>query len=246
MAPSNNTIETLNSLPFTDFRTQFWLSDNSIESTHDDLPWQLTLESSSTISPGDFDACFQLISQTSSKDYAASSSGWHPARKRKEMRLPDLKYVLLKQRSSGTKTAKGGSSNLDGFMSFMLTYEDGVEVIYCYEIHLEKRCQGRGLGRCLIKHMEEVGRKAGVKKAMLTVFRANETARRFYERLDYEEDEYSPRPKKLRSGVVKEADYVILSKSLAEDREDLRSEDASLKNKTDSLKNKNRRKRKAR
>ncbi|KAF6234827.1 hypothetical protein HO173_007047 [Letharia columbiana] len=59
-----------------------------------------------------------------------------------------------------------------------------------------------------------MGRKAGVEKAMLTVFKRNKAAMQFYERLGYEEDEYSPRPKKLRNGVVKELDYLILSKSL--------------------------------
>lgn len=62
--------------------------------------------------------------------------------------------------------------------------------------------------------MEEVGKRAGVQKAMLTVFKANEAAGLFYERLGYREDEYSPRPRKLRGGIVKEPDYMILSKSL--------------------------------
>lgn len=109
-------------------------------------------------------------------------------------------------------------------MSFMLTYEDGVEVIYCYEIHLAQNFQGKGLGRRLIKMMEEVGREAGVDKAMLTVFVANNAALGFYERLGYEEDEYSPQSRKLRNGVVKKSDYVILSRPLKTGREECQKE----------------------
>ena len=35
---------------------------------------------------------------------------------------------------------------------------------------------------------------------------------RFYERLGYEKDEFSPEPRVLRNGTVVEIDYVILSK----------------------------------
>lgn len=80
--------------------------------------------------------------------------------------------------------------------------------------------RGMGVGGRLMGVLEEVGRRAGVEKAMLTVFRRNEGAVGFYEGLGYGVDEYSPRPKKLRNGVVKEVDYLILSKSLRSGVED--------------------------
>lgn len=147
---------------------------------------------------------------TSSADYKASAAGWHAANKRREMRLLDLRYVLL----GLGKQDVGLCGEVYGFCSFMLTWEDGIEVIYCYEIHLDERLRGRGWGKRLMGLLEEVGRRAEVEKAMLTVFRRNEAAVRFYEGLGYEVDEFSPRPKKLRSGVVKEVDYSIMSKSL--------------------------------
>lgn len=159
---------------------------------------------------------------TSSADYKASPEGWDPVRKRREMRLLDLRYVLLGRCSVGDEGVGLGlpvdgvdlGLPVDGFLSFMLTWEDGVEVIYCYEIHLDGCVRGRGMGERMMGLLEEVGRKAEVEKAMLTVFKKNQAAVRFYERLGYEEDEYSPRPKKLRNGVVKELDYLIMSKSL--------------------------------
>lgn len=101
-----------------------------------------------------------------------------------------------------------------GFLSFMVTYEDGKEVIYCYEIHFLPKARGRGLGKMLMERMEGIGRLVGVEKAMLTVFKSNEAARRFYDTLGYQVDEYSPRPRRLRNGTVKEVDYIILSKNL--------------------------------
>ena len=208
-------IETFNALPLTEYRQKFWPHDTTVTHTSKDVSraYSISLESSSTLSDQDLRACFKLIACTSSGDYEGSSLGWSPAKKWKEMRLPDLRYIVLKHE----KDDKGqdGLSEVGCFLSFMLTYEDGYEVIYCYEIHLSPQLQGTGLGKRLMAMMEEIGKKARVEKAMLTVFKANKTAMRFYERLGYGEDEYSPRPRKLRGGVVKEPDYMILSKPLA-------------------------------
>lgn len=121
-----------------------------------------------------------------------------------------MRYLLVKAVVENAVVTEG----VEGFVSFMLTYEDGYEVIYCYEIHLKPLLRGNGVGKQLIGMMEEVGRKAGVAKAMLTVFVENEGALKFYEKLGYEEDEFSPGPRKLRNGVVKNPTYIILSKAL--------------------------------
>ncbi|KAL9123122.1 MAG: hypothetical protein Q9187_000311 [Circinaria calcarea] len=131
--------------------------------------------------------------------------GWSPSKKRKEMRLPDLRYLLVKSESDSPPEA---------FLSFMLTYEDGHEVIYCYEIHLSPHLQRSGLGKRLMQIVEGMGRVAELEKAMLTVFTGNQDALGFYGKLGYEVDDYSPQPRALRNGVVKKPDYVILSKPL--------------------------------
>ena len=103
---------------------------------------------------------------------------------------------------------------MEGFLSFMLTVEEGGEVVYVYEVHLEEGVRGRGVGGWLVGCAEEVGRRVGVAKVMLTVFRGNEGARGFYAGLGFGVDEGSPRGRVLRGGGVKEADYLILSKGL--------------------------------
>lgn len=211
------------------------------------FPSRVDIYSAATISASDQEACLDLIEQTSSEAYAASSAGWSRTKKRKEMKLPDMKYLILRSPLDTSGESGGGqaaaekqcdnadsntasptpkesvqpvsasstaSRDVSGFLSFMVTYEDGKEVVYCYEIHLSPAARGRGVGRSLMDRMEGIGRAVGLEKAMLTVFKSNEIALRFYERLGYEIDEYSPQPRKLRNGTIKEVEYLILSKRL--------------------------------
>jgi ribosomal protein S18 acetylase RimI-like enzyme len=196
----------------------------------------LDVYSAASISDSDLEACLDLIEQTSGDAYRASPDGWSRRKKRKEMKLPDMKYLILrdfndegnaehiatpdkptpKERDEtvASPVSTPQPSDVLGFLSFMVTYEDSQEVVYCYEIHLSPRARGRGVGSVLMKRMEAIGRAVGLEKAMLTVFKSNDVACRFYERLGYVLDEYSPRPRKLRNGTVKEVDYMILSKRL--------------------------------
>ncbi|KAJ5610534.1 hypothetical protein N7510_007253 [Penicillium lagena] len=184
--------------------------------------------SAANISRRNLEACLDLVEQTSGAAYAASSMGWSRSKKRQEMQLPDMKFIIIRGKGADTAASPNNNDNdadndqpsatakgdpVLGFLSFMVTYEDGKEVVYCYEIHLSPAARGRGLGRELMERMERIGRAVGVEKAMLTVFESNETACRFYYRLGYEIDEYSPQPRRLRNGTIK-ADYLILSKRL--------------------------------
>ncbi|KAI4196777.1 MAG: hypothetical protein LQ350_006347 [Teloschistes chrysophthalmus] len=204
-------IEEANRLPLASYRDLFLPSslDPLPVSVKPQLAHSIRFESCSTMSPDDLNACFNLIASSSANAYATSSIGWSPVKKRKEMKLPDLRYLLLESRATDRSDKR-----IEGFLSFMLTYEDGYEVVYCYEIHLAPHLQGQGIGRHLMMLVEGVGTKAGVAKSMLTVFVENQAAMRFYEKLGYSEDEYSPEPRKLRNGTIKMPTYSILSKSL--------------------------------
>lgn len=168
----------------------------------------------------DLEACFQLIEHTSAEAYQSSSIGWAPVAKKKEMRLPDMRYIVVRGREVSSTTARddadGGETKgpFVGFLSFMVTYEDGKEVIYCYEVHIQPKAQRQGLGRWLLLAFEDIGRRVGLEQAMLTCFCSNAAATRCYNALGYVVDESSPRPRRLRSGVVHEPDYMILSKRL--------------------------------
>tara|TARA_R110002060_G_scaffold38524_1_gene49771 strand:- start:46 stop:486 length:441 start_codon:yes stop_codon:yes gene_type:complete len=94
--------------------------------------YTLSLQTASALPPTDFTACFNLIETTSSEDYRKSKDGWKPKAKKREMKLLDLKYLLVKR----------DDGKVEGFVSFMPTYEDGYLVIYCYEIHLGEELRG--------------------------------------------------------------------------------------------------------
>jgi N-alpha-acetyltransferase 40 len=162
---------------------------------------------------GCLEQCLRLIESTSAADYRSSEAKWSVSKKRKEMHLPDMRYVVLAENYRDDRP----EPNVAGFVSFMITYEDGREVIYCYEIHLAESWRGKGIGKKLMSTVEGVGQKVGVEKSMLTVFKANKRAVRMYETLGYLEDEFSPGPRKLRNGRTKEPSYVILSKVLRRD-----------------------------
>ena len=208
MAGSQPLIERTNGLPLSTFE-EIYLphSHPSLRYTHPETgtPYTISLFNAKSLGSSDLAFCFELIAKTSAQDYASSSMGWHPRSKREEMLLPDLRYLLVRPT---------GTVQTEGFLSFMLTYEDGREVAYVYELHLAETLRGGGIGRHLMGLVEEIGRKVGVDKVMLTVFVVNERARQFYARLGYRIDEYSPQERRLRGGIVKTPDYVILSKNL--------------------------------
>ena len=223
MAKLKGNIEAANALELDDFRAKYLPVTFSSKYCIAQLKtpgaqYEITVETPSSMGPIDIRHCYDLVAETSSSAYASSGKGWWPHRKRKEMRLPELRYLLVKPApSSGLVDPLGKrvlAPSLEGFLSFMLTYEDGYEVVYCYEIHLKEHLRNLGIGKTLMEIMERVGRKAGVDKAMLTVFLENERALKFYRELGYGEDEYSPKARKLRSGVSKLPKYVILSKPL--------------------------------
>lgn len=72
-----------------------------------------------------------------------------------------------------------------------------------------------GLGTVLMQHVEVIGSKIPqTAKSMLTCFIANARGVKFYEKLGYQKDEFSPPPKILRNGTKVEVDYLILSKAI--------------------------------
>ncbi|OAQ99817.1 hypothetical protein LLEC1_02911 [Akanthomyces lecanii] len=96
------------------------------------------------------------------------------------------------------------------FTSFMPTFEDGQPVVYCYEIHLLPEMERTGLGKLLMDHVTAAADGIPtLEKTMLTCFVSNARARRFYEKLGFDVDESSPRPRRLRDKVI-EPEYVIL------------------------------------
>lgn len=179
----------------------------------------IRFESSTSLSDPDFETCFKLLESTSANDYKYSGKGWSPASKKREMRDPLMKYLLLRKETDDLEAGSAPSvGQIVGFLSFMLTEENTFEVIYCYEIHLMKEARGKGFGKILMRTMESIGASVPVEQAMLTVFTSNQSAEMFYEYLGYLwcDEEPQPPKKKLRGRKVEapEPSYIIMSKDL--------------------------------
>ena len=182
---------------------------NAFETAIDAFPlnseYGITLNSADDLSPEELATCFKLIELTSSAAYKSSSRGWSPRLKKAEMEDPALRYMLATD-----------EEGIVGFLSYMITEEDDIDVVYCYEVHLAETARSKGIGRVLMTCMEAIGRACGVEKAMLTVFTSNDMARTFYKNIGYVwYDEERIQKKRLRSGMSKSApSYVILAKDL--------------------------------
>eukprot|EP00900_Chrysochromulina_parva_P020514 jgi/Chrpa1/3096/Chrysochromulina_OHIO_Genome00007096-RA len=126
---------------------------------------------------------------------------WDGAGKREELCHEDTRVVALRQ---------GGG--LLGYATYRLTKEEGVDVAYLYELHLEERARGLRLGSALVEEVEQRGRQGGAAGLMLTVHLANESARRFYtDKLHFEVSPISPAscaPPVLAAGC----DYEVLQR----------------------------------
>lgn len=167
---------------------------------------------------GELDKCFALIEATSRKDYEPSSFGWHPRKKKEEMRQKEMKYLLVRRYN---KHGSMSEEPLEGFLSFMITHDStpSVPVLYIYEIHLSQSARGKGLGKRLINIAEHVARKIGLDKVMLTCFLSNERALKFYRMQGYDIDSCSPQDRKTRNKILK-ADYTIMSKEVPSNADD--------------------------
>ncbi|KAL9095832.1 MAG: hypothetical protein Q9165_001829 [Trypethelium subeluteriae] len=187
----------------------------------DSKPCVVDFRYAEEMSQAELKSCFKLVELTSSAAYKSSTRGWKPKAKEQEMSDKDMRYLLVKQKNllqnEGEQAADERASDrvvVEGFLSFMITEEDDYEVLYIYEIHLGPLLRQHGIGRKLMHYAEEVASKVGLEKVMLTVFTSNEAAESFYRKIGYTEDEYSPAPKRLRNGVVKRPDYIIMSKAI--------------------------------
>jgi len=71
-----------------------------------------------------------------------------------------------------------------------------------------------GLGAFIMGLVHGMAEKIEVEKIMLSVWTRNEKAVAFYRRMGFDKDEFSPEPRVLRNGSVKECEYLIMSKAV--------------------------------
>jgi ribosomal protein S18 acetylase RimI-like enzyme len=103
------------------------------------------------------------------------------------------------------KSSKDANSLPEGFAHIRFEVEEDQPIIYIYEIQIAKRAQGRGLGKYIMRIIEDIAKTNAISTIMLTVFSTNKHARMLYESIGYSKDKSSPDP---------ETGYIILSKPI--------------------------------
>ncbi|CAX42006.1 histone-specific N-acetyltransferase, putative [Candida dubliniensis CD36] len=148
----------------------------------------------------------QLIDDNLGDLYVKSQEQNWKDNKQEEMSEPGLIYVWF------TETTTDDDDELVGFVSFKLCEDDdGIFVLYLFEIHLTEKYQGQKLGQLLIDQFHEFAKSlqnssnklySMLEGTALTVFTKNTKALNWYKKMNYELTERSPMDKKLRNGTV--------------------------------------------
>ncbi|XP_010271137.1 PREDICTED: N-alpha-acetyltransferase 40 [Nelumbo nucifera] len=145
--------------------------------------------------------------------------------KRREMVAPEARYIFVREaptasiNENSTKESNmacihltGDGDPLVGFVHYRFIVEEDVPLVYVYELQLEARVQGRGLGKFLMQLIELIARKNHMGAVMLTVQKTNVSAMNFYtNKLRYTISSISP--SRVDPLIGLEKSYEILCKA---------------------------------
>lgn len=144
--------------------------------------------------------------------YESTSWGWNEPEKLAEWKHSRTRVILVTERDSGDTEnfvtfgkLPYDDDDIIGFMCFR--FETGADKsecsLYVYELHVDTEHQRQGLGEELMRISRTLATAFKMDKIMLTVFRSNQPALQFYNKLNFSTDKSSP--------AKNEADYMILS-----------------------------------
>ncbi|XP_071962964.1 N-alpha-acetyltransferase 40-like [Antedon mediterranea] len=161
----------------------------------------LEVQKVSNLDKNTVDWAFSVLKANMEALYEKSQGGWRERDKREEI-THEKSWFLL---------AKNLDGDYVGFSHFRFDMDFDEEVLYCYEIQLERKVQRKGLGKFMMQILELMANKTKMSKVVLTVFKENRVANKFYlETLKYAVDETSPSVFDPMSPDL--YDYEILSK----------------------------------
>jgi len=148
-----------------------------------DIQVSVTCHSVSALDTPTMDWIFDLTKRNMETLYETSDWGWKDKEKREELTEDPAWYLLCKDHSG----------NNVAFVHFRFDMEDDVEVLYLYEIQMEKHVRRRGLGRFLVTVLTLMAKKYEMEKVLCTVFQHNHDSMTFFkETCRFEVDETSP------------------------------------------------------
>jgi ribosomal protein S18 acetylase RimI-like enzyme len=150
--------------------------------------------------------CFNFLSTFRlTHCYSYESAGlWSASGKKAELRSDAARFLLVRlcflyvrSVTFSIKVRSYPHMNLVGFVHYRFTIENQENVLYIYELHIVDGYQGLGIGKKLVQVLETIGVRTSknvvfystrirlyisveMKKIMLTVFKRNVDAVRFY------------------------------------------------------------------
>jgi N-alpha-acetyltransferase 40 len=180
-------------------------TDDSPPSSSSTKTLSLTYAPSRKISDSQLNECLDLFRTNMAELYEASSWGLDMEEKAHELRHDKARFLLLVNNDTDDD---GSKKKLAAFVHFRFEYDDEdsptCAVLYVYEIQIDGTYRRHGIGCRLMRIVEAIAAKEEMSKTVLTVFRTNQGAMRFYRKLGYAIDDSNP----------SDADYDILSRAV--------------------------------
>ncbi|KAG1755212.1 acyl-CoA N-acyltransferase [Suillus paluster] len=179
----------------------------------------LAVKASSELSDVERERIWNIFESNMRLLYAASSFGWDPHSKKEEMFHPHARLVLCERCDDTTSGSEPfpSESRIVAYGILRFEREAKQDVVYCYELQVAEESRRLGVGKLLTSALLDIGSQWGMKKVMLTVFKANNAALAFYKFLGFDLDPSSPglaEDDGWQDEDELDYDYVILSKSI--------------------------------
>ena len=125
---------------------------------------------------------WNLFSHNMKELYIKSNWEWNITNKQAELYDNENRYIILSTTSN----------DYIGYCSFRYIIEDYIPVIYIYELQIDQRYKRQGYGSIINSIIEDIAWHNNFNEIMLTVFKANQSAFKFYSQLNYKIDETDP------------------------------------------------------
>ncbi|KAI9296715.1 hypothetical protein K502DRAFT_328834 [Neoconidiobolus thromboides FSU 785] len=178
--------------------------------------------------------CFHLMEKNMRQMYLNSCDGWNKKFKLKEMKEPKTRFIIArsivneapiafisfqfdyefeKEMELELNDSEDSYNERDDISFISQDLEDYREVVYCYEMQVERLYRNQGVGEFMMLNLFKIAKFWRIPYVLLTVFTNNQKATLFYKRLGFETDISSPN---FHSSTFqsKKADYEILCKSI--------------------------------
>jgi len=168
--------------------------------TRNGLNLSLSCKKVTDMSEEESNAMFELVKGNMQELYKKSAWGWDGKKKQGEMLEENARYLLVRDEQE----------NIVAMSHFRFDVDADMGVLYCYEVQLLEHIRGKGLGKFMMQILELLANKTQMRKVILTVFKENEKANKFFTNLKYVVDETSPQYDDPNN--PQDYDYEIMSK----------------------------------